>query len=114
MEVPPYQLEVTITWEYNIPARGDLSLTPPVPKATATCPGVPPETVIAVANQLRESAKQEDASTSNWFHALADLLDASTVEKSPDHVAQPREMAKPPTRPIPECRWPWWAGYSER
>ena len=101
METP--SIEVTITWEYNIPARGDLSATPPAPRATATIPGAKSEIITAVAQQLRESAKQEDANTSNWFHALADLLDASTVEKAPDRVAQPREMATPMTRTPSMC-----------
>ena len=79
METP--SIEVTITWNYNIPARGELSTTPPVAEVKASANGVPLRIVTAVAKQLRESAKQEDANTSNWFHAIADLLDASTVEK---------------------------------
>lgn len=101
MEIP--SIEVTITWEYNIPARGDLSATPPMAEVKASVNGVPLPIAAAVANQLRESAKQEDANTSGWLHAIADLLDAPTAKKALDHVAQPRGMATPMTRTPSMC-----------
>jgi hypothetical protein len=87
----PHSIEVTFTWSYDMPQRGDLSPVPPPkpPDVTINGTSASPEVISRVALQLRDSAHLESAKAAESLNILADILDASI-----DH---PASSSPPPT-----------------
>lgn len=75
----PHSIEVTFTWSYDMPQRGDLSPVPPPkpPDVTINGSSASPDVISRVALQLRDSARLESARDANSLNTLAAILDAS-------------------------------------
>lgn len=75
----PHSIELTFTWKYDMPQRGDLSPVPSPKPPDVSINGISasPDVISRLADQLRASAQLESARKADSLNVIADILDAS-------------------------------------